>query len=297
MPVQETVHITGVPKLEEYLKHNDNKYVKLDKFRGDTESFFSKNFDAVELHIDELEITIGPFREQFEFMVESGIDGAEPGFDLFFNGKDWIKPYLWGVELGKTNYIGKWVEELPKPLQLIADKYKPLLQSIDYRGALSIEVRVTKDGTPYLIDTCSRFPAPLATAYPLAIKNYGEVIWKVANGEDVRIENNGRYFAASPISSPHGQTHFLKLDFPEKDSKYIKTYTSAKVDGKYFGIKGEQIAFVLVDAGDDYFKLIEHIKELSKEIDTYMLDTSVVSGLDEITEKVKDYPKYNMGTF
>lgn len=297
LPTQKTVRITGMTNLRKYLKENPNVFVKLNKFRGDTESFASKNYDMVEIHLDELEVALGPFSETYKFVIEPYIEGIEPGFDCFFNGKDWVKPYLWGIELGKTNYIGKFVNELPKPLQIIADKLKPMLQSINYRGAISIEARVTKEGKPYLIDTCSRFPAPLSTAYSLAIENYGEVIWKVANGEDVTLKNKSKYMAASPLATPHAKEHFVRLDFPEKESDYIKTYTSAKVDGKYYAIKGETTVFVLIDAGEDYNKLIAHIKELSGKVDAYMLDLGVVSELDKITEIVKDYPKYNMGVF
>lgn len=297
LPTQETKRVTGMTNLRKYLKEHDNVFVKLNKFRGDTESFAAKSYSLIEIHLDEVEVALGPFSESYKFMIEPFIDGVEPGFDCFFNGKDWVKPYLWGIELGKTNYIGKFVNELPKPLQLIADKLKPMLQSINYRGALSIEARVTKEGKPYLIDTCSRFPAPLATGYQLAIENYGEVIWKVANGENVTVKNKSTYFAASPLSTPHAKDHFVRLDFPEKESKNIKVYTAAKVDGNYYAIKGETIVFVIVDAGEDYNKLIVHIRELSEKVDAYMLDRGVVSEMEKITEIVKDYPSYGMGKF
>jgi len=72
--------IKGVPQLREYLKTHPNKYVKLDIFRGDIESFGAKNYDSIKLYLDEIEVALGPFNETYEFVVEDFIDGIEPGF-------------------------------------------------------------------------------------------------------------------------------------------------------------------------------------------------------------------------
>lgn len=297
LPTQETVRIKGIPKLREYLKTHPNKYVKLDKFRSEIESFEAKNYEEVKLYLDEIEVALGPFNETHEYVVEPFIEGVEPGFDCFFNGKDWVKPYLWGIEQSKAAYLGKFVEKLPTPLQLIADKLKPLLREIDYRGAFSSEARVTKDGTPYLIDVCCRFPAPLSAAYSLVMENFPEIIWKVASGEDVRIKNSARYVAAAPLGTKHAEKHYVKLDFPENLSKYIKLRVSAKVKGNYYGVKGTEVVFILCAAGDEYPKLIETIEALSKKVDTFGLDLDPIGGLHRIEELVLRYREYGMGEF
>lgn len=297
MPTQETEQITGIPNLRKYLQKNPNKFVKLDKFRSDMESFQAKSYEEVELYLNEIEVTLGPFSETYEFSVESFIEGIEPGFDCLFTNGDWVRPYLWGVEQSKSCYIGKFVDTLPKPLELIANKLKPYLAKIDYRGALSIECRITKDGTPYLIDICTRFPYPLSAVYTLAMENYAEVIWKVGAGETVKVNPIGTYCAIVPLVTNHADKHYVKLIFPEQYRKYIKTRVSAKVKGEYYGIKGTNVVFVLCVAGNDWEKLIPGLEALSKKVDTLFLNLDEISGLHRIHDVIQKYSEYGMGKF
>lgn len=299
LPTQETVRVMGIKSLREYLKKHDNKFVKLDKFRNDMESFHSKNYEEVELYLNEIEVALGPFSETYEFVIEDFVEGVEPGFDCFFNGTDWVKPYLWGIEQSKACYLGKFVDKLPPPLQMIADKYKPLLQKIGYRGAISTEARVTKDGTPYLIDTCSRYPSPLSNAYPLAIKNYAEVVWKVAAGEPVTIQTNGTYVGAAPLAAEHAKQHFVKLDFPLDllKSNNVTLKVSAKIKDKYYGVKGTDVVFVICQSGNDYNKIITDIEQFAKKCDSFGLDLDPISGMFKIQELLDRYKEYKMGTF
>jgi hypothetical protein len=297
LPTQNSDQIKGVPALREYLKSHQNVFVKIDKFRADMESFQSKKYEEVELYLNEIESTLGPFSETIKFNAESFVEGIEPGFDCFFTNGDWVRPYLWGIEQSKACYLGKFVDQLPAPLQLVADKLKPVLASIDYRGALSIEARITKDGTPYLIDVCTRFPAPLSAVYTLAIENYPEVIWKVGAGEQVKIKTTGQYCGIVPLASSHAEKHYVKLDFPEDYRKYIKTRVSAKVKGKYYGVKGTNVVFVLCVAGNNWQKLIPALEALSKKVDTLFLSTDEISGIHRISDIIAKYKSYGMGEF
>lgn len=102
LPVQNTNVIKGVEHLKSYLKTNKNKFVKLDIFRGDIESFAAKDYRDVELYLEEIEVMLGAFNDQYSFVVEDFIDGLEPGFDLYFDGNNFVKPMLWGFEESKA---------------------------------------------------------------------------------------------------------------------------------------------------------------------------------------------------
>lgn len=297
LPVQESEVIKGIPKLREYLKKHPEKYVKLDIFRGDMDSFEAKSYSQVEGYLDQLEVALGPFNEIYNFLVEDKIDGEEPGFDLYFNGKNWLKPMLWGIEQSKESYIGIYTNKLPKPLEIIADKIGKVLEKLDYRGAMSIECRVTKEGTPYLIDICSRYPAPLSALYTFSIKNYSEVIYKVAKGEDVSIQTLGKYVAAMPMYSSQAETNYIPLEFPEKYNQYVKTRTPAKVKGQLYGIKGSKVVYVLVACGDDWKKLVYFLEKLSKKVDAFKLSDESLASLKKIEEKTTNLPQYGLTGF
>lgn len=297
LPIQKTVSVTGVPNLREYLKKNPNKFVKVDTFRGDVESFAAESYDKVKPYLDEIEVNLGQFHESYRFIVEDFIKGIEPGWDLFFTNGDWVRPYLWGVEQSKSCYIGKFVNEMPEPIQFVADKLKTVLAKLDYRGAISTEIRITKDGTPYLIDVCMRYPYPLSSAYTYAIKNYPEVIWKIANGETVTLDVKDKYIGALPLSSSHADKYYVRLDFPEEKRANIKTRISAKEKGKYFAVRGMDVVYVVCETDNSYMNLIKKLQKLAKECGGYGVDTDIAAGLDKIGEVVQEYKKYGMGTF
>ncbi|MGH2612512.1 MAG: hypothetical protein ACRDFB_05625, partial [Rhabdochlamydiaceae bacterium] len=173
---------------------------------------------------------------------------------------------------------------------------KKILTNIDYRGAISVEIRVDKDEKPYLIDVCSRYAFPLSIAYTLAIKNYSEVIYKIAKGEQVKIQNIGRYIVALPLNTEEGQDSYIKLDIPEKFKKYIKMRTSSAVNGNIYGVKGYQGVFLLVACADDYKKMIEFVKELSSKVSAFKISNDF-STLDKIESVIKELPQYNLGNF
>jgi len=262
-------------------------------------SFGAKNYDSIKLYLDEIEVALGPFNETYEFVVEDFIDGIEPGFDGFFDGNNWVYPFLAGFEHAKSCYVGRYYEkdEFPKPLRLVADKLAPILRKLDYRGALSTEIRLTKDGTPYLIDVCARYPFPLSALYTESIKNYSEVIWKIANKQPVRLDVAGKYVAALPLATKHAEKNWVRLDFDPKLRKIVKTRTAAKLNNTYYGVKGMEVVYVLVAVGDDVEKLIRILELAADKVDAFGLDTDVVGGLHKIEEVLGECPKYGLGKF
>lgn len=297
LAVQKTEVIQGIPKLREYLKKNPDKYVKLNIFRADMESFYAKSYEEVEGYLDHLEVALGPHNETYNFMVEDKIEGAEPGFDMFFNGKEWIKPMLWGIEQSKESYVGVYMDELPKPLTEIADALKTVLAKIDYRGAMSVEARLPKNGRPYLIDICSRYPFPLSAGYTHCIKNYSEVIWKIAQGKEVKIETLGKYFVAMPIYSSEGEEHYVKITIPEKYRKFIKLRTATKVHGQIYGVKNSKVIAVASACGNDYHKLIKAVIKLSEQVSAFKVSDEAKASLGKIEKTIEGLGEYGLTGF
>lgn len=296
LPTQNTTIVKGLPELRKYLEKNPKKVVKIDIFREDVESFASDSYDKIKLSLNEIEVGLGPFNETFQFIAEDMIDGIEPGFDLFFNGKEFLKPYLWGVEYKKKGYIGKFVDKLPSPLQDVADRLTPFLQKTGYRGALSTEFRM-KGGKPYLIDTCARFAYPLSTAYGEVIKNYSDVIWAVANGQDIKIEPISQYFAIAPLYDLHARDKYVRLDFPKELSNHIKPRGSAVVGNVTYSVPPGDIVFVIVSWANSYDQCLKDIEKLSKDVESPELNTDSIDTLKKAIEVIDKFPENGLGKF
>ena len=297
LPVQGYVEIKGITALREFLKGHPNKVVKLDIFRGDIESLVAKDYDSVKQILDRTELRLGAFADSYTFLVEDFIKGIESGFDLYFNGKTYLKPYLWSWMLDGDITMAKWMDKLPSPIQKVADALIPALSKLDYRGMVSTEIRVTPDGTPYLIDLCARYPYPTSIAYTEAIKNYPEVIYAVASGKDVPIQNNGKYLLEVPLESHEVPENWIRLNFEEKYKKFIKLYEGTKLHGKFYSVKGNKYVIHLVACGDDMDKLIKIVRTAAEKVDAPGLDKDTLLHLDETKEKLASSKAANMPNF
>jgi hypothetical protein len=287
LPTQHTVQVNGVKGLREYLKRNPDKYVKLNIWRGNVESFYAKDYQSVEMILDEIETGFGPHKDEYKFLVEAPIpDAVEVGFDGFFNGKDFIRPLMWGVEAGRP-YIGKVANELPWVLEDFIARITPELRKLDYRGAISNELRVVNAKKAYLVDLTCRFPYPLSCVYTENIENYSEVIYKVAAGEDVTIKPRGKYVGCLPLTSPHAKDNWLQLFFDEKKSGRIKLNTPTKVGDNYYAVKGSDPVFNLVAIGNGVKDIITQLKDLTQEVEAFELDKSPVSVLYNIKDELR----------
>jgi len=280
-------YIEGQKGIKEFLQQKGNVFVKLDVFRGDVDSFYGKDYDSVELILDEIESSFGPFKNEYNFVIEEAIEGLEPGLDLFFNGQEFLKPYILGYEHDKACYVGFVTNELPTSLQRVLEKLTPVLREMNYQGAISLEFKIPKTREPYLIDFCCRFPYPLSAVYTLAIKNYTEVITNIALGKLVNLDIQSKYIACLPLNSSKAEKRWVKLDFDEKLRDKIKIRMACKVSDNYYGVRGMETVFVLVTEGDDIDKIIKELSELSDKVNAPSLNKDVVGGLNFIKEDIK----------
>jgi hypothetical protein len=290
LPVNNAVKIQGVPNLREYLKENKDKYVKIDLFRANLESFHAKDYESVETILDEMDVTLGPFKDIFEFIVEDAIDAdesVEPGQDVFFNGKEFVKPMLFGYEIAKSFYIGKFTNELAKPLQNTLDKLTPVLKRINYRGAMSIEEKVVDKDTSYMLDVCARQPAPLSAGYVEWIKNYPELIYKIACAEDVQIDPIDTYVGAMPLECSHAQDNWVRIIMDEKNRKNIKFRQFVKHDGYYYGVPGMTGLVVVIAWGKSVDEVYSRLEDMFKEVEAYGLQKDVLGGMDIARKEIE----------
>jgi hypothetical protein len=294
LPTQLTSKVKGVTDLEKHLKDNSDVYVKIDIFRGDVDSFPAKTLESVQPLLDQLRIEYGPFQEYFDFIVEQKIKGdniVEVGFDSFFSG-DWIKPYLYGVEIDKSLYIGKFADQLPTPMQKTADAFADEMRKRDYRGGFSTEEFVTAPDKSYLIDICARFAFPVSAVFPLAIKNWAEFIESVAIGKPVEIVQGGKYFGSLPLSTDFAQEHWVMLNIPPEMRDTVKVRSAAKSDGKYYSVPGRMTSvMVLTAVADTVDELIEKLTSQIDKVSAFKIENDSESQLNKAKENIDNMNK------
>lgn len=158
LPVGPYEIVQGMEALREHLQSHENVYVKVDsRIRGNCESFFAKNYKLVEPLLDEMEFQLGPLKELISFDVEEALpDRVEIGSDSYCVDGKTPSVHLAGIEVKDCCYAGRILEasKMPQAIQTVDQKMSPVMGRLGYRGLYSTEIRVGKDGIPYMIDFC-----------------------------------------------------------------------------------------------------------------------------------------------
>lgn len=191
LPTSRADIVIGISALREYLKKYDNIYVKINTFRGDMETWKSETYDLSEPRLDKIEHDFSERKELVPFICEHGIeDAVEGGIDTYVIDGQFPEVALLGFEIKGVGLVGvvKEYKDMPEPILEVNRKLAPLLKDYQYRGFFSTEVRITKDGTPYLIDPCCRCPSPPSELYQELYVNLAEILWEGADGKMVTPE-------------------------------------------------------------------------------------------------------------
>jgi phosphoribosylamine-glycine ligase len=270
IPTPNTYIAKGIEELYDYLsKNKGEKYIKLNKFRGNIETFWVKNVDEARLLLEQA--NLGILKDITEFIIQDPCEGAEIGIDVFYNGKDFIRPYFFTVErdccIGKVVYESLWDD-------LFLNKIKPFLEN-DYRGNISLEAFYDGKNIKAL-DITARFPYPNSSFFPRIIKNYDEVIVKVAKGQTVEIEWDERYpyIIEVPVFSSGLTQNFWREIHIDKDLTYEENYairSAIKFKNKIYHIPEEEMIIVLLAKGKTFEESFENIDEVIKKVSSQFL--------------------------
>jgi len=233
LPVQHCERIIGIDDLRDYLKEDENKYVKISMLRGDFETFRHDNFQLSEPILDDIEMKLGPYKDHKEFIVEDAIDDAvEVGYDGFTIDGQYPNPSTFGYEVKDVAYIGtvRPYDKLPKQVKEINERLAPVFAAYNYRGFWSSEIRIPKDGKPYLTDPCCRAGSPPSELYQEIFSNWGEIIWHGAHGELVDPKPAGKYGVEVLIHSQWADAHWQAVHVDPAVKANVKLRNVCQVD-------------------------------------------------------------------
>jgi hypothetical protein len=292
LPVWKFKVIRGVDNVIKHIEKNPKKYIKINMFRGDFESDFVADAKVAASKLNPLKVSFGPWADVFEFIIEDPIPNAviESGWDLWFNGEDYLKPYLWGC-LKEKFYIGKYVDKLPEPLERVAEAIKPILKGFNYRGAISVEIIITKDLSPYVIDWTCRLPSPLGFMYTDHIRNYSDLVYGVAKGLSPEIKIDNEYVGYKHFESVSAGDKFIIPKVPNKYKDKIKIMQLAKLNGisNAVPVPGSFYVGAAVASGSSIDNVLNQLDESTSEIDVEGCEIDAIDRgkIDSILEGCK----------
>lgn len=298
LDTQKSELIKGVDNLKEYLKSNQNVFVKINTFRGDIETFFAKDLKSVENYLDFLSYKLGVRKNDIEFLVEEQIEGIEPGYDGFVIDGKYPNYGFFAYEIKGTGYIARCDKygDLPKQVTIINDKLSNFFKKYRTRSMFSTECIVTKGGKSYLIDPTIRAGMPLPSACELeAYNNFAEFIYEGAKGNLINLEPVARYFGGIALDSEWANEHWLEVNINEEIRSHIKfRRVMKKENGLYYAIPGFSSICSVIGWGNTIDDVINQVKDCLNGVSAFELQKNL-GGLVKVKETIQDGIKnYNL---
>ena len=289
LPTQDTVSIIGLDNLQKYLENKTDKYIKLNGFRGDLETFYYKDKDSNKLHFNVMRNIMGAKANDVEFVVENTIQGIEAGYDGLVCDGQYPDKGLFAYELKGRGYVAKLEPnaEIPQPVKNVNDKFAGWFKDYKIRSLFSTEVIVDKKNDGYLIDPTVRAPMPCPTAVNMEIiTNFPELLWSALQGQLVPVENKFVYGAGVGLDSEWANDHWLEVDFPESIRPFVKFRRMMKKDGQHYALAGFSSVCSVIGLGNSIEDAVAQLKENIAQVKGFELDNDA-GGIDKALEEAK----------
>lgn len=303
LAVQPWTTVTGIDSLRQYLKLHPNQHVKIDRWRGLTETFFAPDYETVETKLDDIEHKLGGFKNMAEFIVESDLpDRVEIGLDCYCIDGRFPSATLVGIEAKDCGYVAEFVKwaDIPKELTEWCEAMTPLLATYGSRGFLSNEIRIGEDKVPYMIDACMRAGSPPSELYQEFYTNLSEIIWEGAGGNLVDPVPKGKFGVQVVLkSSWAAESQWLRVTIDPKWERNLKLVDCVAIEGERYVVPLEEhmpeIGSV-IGWGDTLGKAIEMVTEAGESIGGHGIKFSMGS-IEQIQKEIEELEKIGVSPF
>lgn len=280
--------VKGITNLKNHLKNEENKYVKISKYRGSMETWHWRNWKLDEGFLDVLAVRFGPAGELIPFLVFDNIDtDLEIGGDTYCVDGMYPAFMVNGLEWKDKGYLGAVTEakEMPEQIQAVLSAFSPVLEGHRYRNFWSMELRVDGEDS-YFIDPCCRFPCPAYGSQLALYGNLPEIIWSGANGELVQPELTAKFSAECVLTAKSEKHQWGVIEVPKKLQDHVLCGGCCQIDGRLCfppdETHGDEIGW-LVATGDTILEAIETMKGY-----TELLPDGVHANTESLFELLKE---------
>lgn len=216
--------ISGLSNLREHLKTNEDKFIKISRYRGLMETWHHDTYDTSRAKLDSLAIKCGPLQDKVPFIVVDPIEtDVELGADTYCIRGQWPSLMLQGYEWKDSGYIGSVMarDQMPDQVKEILDSFGPLLAADDYANTFSMELRVDGDKS-YFIDPCCRGPLPGTGAQLEIWENIDEIIYGGAQGELVEPIPTDKFVVESVLKLKSEKDCWGETDVTDEMLRYCR---------------------------------------------------------------------------
>ena len=264
LPVAKSVTIKGLTNLSLHLKNVEDKWVKVNRFRENMETWHHSDYVHSQRELERLASEFGGVKEQIVFVVQDAIDtDLEIGYDGWCVDGQYPDKSFQGYEAKNELYLGSWMdsEDLPDVVKEVNDAISPVLKQFGYRNFMATELRL-KDDVAYFIDPTFRMAGQTQEHLTNTCTNLPEVIWRGANGELVSPEFRSKFAAEATMHYTDPSDSWRTLVIPEKIRENFKLYGYCYADDAYqFPPRRNDELGVVCGEGDTIEEAIENLRD------------------------------------
>jgi hypothetical protein len=302
MDLNEYVVLYGLNSLVEYLKNNNDKYVKNNMFRRTMETWQHETYELSKPFLDDLRAEYGMYQDEEIFIVEEPIkDALEYGFDGFCVRGEYPEKTMFGIEVKDQSYCCVFTDykNLPKPILDANKKLAPKFEEVDYLGWYSNEMRAFTRDRAVLTDMTTRAAEPPTCLALEMLKDYPQYVWDVANGTVPNVRSKYKYGCQLIIVSDWAKKEPQAIYFPQQLKSYVKIKHLTIQDGTYYYVpQGDELTQIgaVIGMGETLKAAIQQAKDIAKEVKGYGL--KIDSGcLDDAQEEIDKAKKFGINLF
>lgn len=269
LPTVPSTICRGLDSLDEHLRGVKDKWVKINRYRGNMETWRHQDYEHSQRELERLAMEFGGRKNTVTFVVQDTIKNEddspviEVGYDGWaVDGEFPTKSYA-GVECKNESYLGSLLEydDLPDEVKSVNEAMSPVLKEYGYRNFFATEIRI-KDGVPYFIDPTMRMAGQTMEHLLLTCTNLPEVIWHGSQGELIVPEFSHDFAAESTLHYKSNGEGWKVLRVPDEIMDKVMIYRGCFEDGAYHFPPGcnDEVG-VVIGQGDSIEESIDDLKE------------------------------------
>lgn len=258
LPVAPSKTVVGLSALERHLRGEKDKWIKVNRFRGNMETWHHVDAEHSEPILRGLADEFGGVADKIIFVVQDPIPNAqEVGYDGFCVDGQFPSLSYQGYEKKNELYLGSWLkaDEMPDAVKTVNKALSPLLEEIGYRNFIATEIR-----DEFFIDPTMRMAGQTMEHVLETCTNLADVIWHGANGELVDPKFSSKFAAEATLHYTAGDDWKVLRIAPE-DKKWFKLYQYCERDGLYHFPPGRNDEVgVVIGNGETVEEAIDDLK-------------------------------------
>lgn len=297
LPYVKSETVYGLTALAKKLKRVNHKWIKINSYRANMETWYHLNYEHSIRMLDSLAVTFGGAKEQVTFVVQDEIESdVECGYDGWCIDGLFPSCSYQGYEKKNELYLGTVLEndDIPEEIVYVNEKMAPILAAYGYRNWWATEIRV-KDGVPFFIDPTARHPGQTGEHQWETCANLADVIWQGANGDIIVPEFEWKFAAEATLhytaSSNSSADEWKTLQVPDKARRWFKPYHYCMVGDTYhFTPSSKDEVGVILGVGNSIKEAIDHIKKNLKIMDDLPIHANM-GGFVSLIESIQEAEK------